>query len=308
MDEILSVFSVEAREQLEAMEAGLMQLEQGDRDPETINAVFRAAHTIKGGAGVVEIHSVEKFTHVLENVLDRLRNGEIEVSGDMISALLLGCDHIGALLGVVQAGEMEPDDELKQAGEAITEQLRPFLGAKPPAGSATSAPVEPVGRARVDVQLDGHAGMAQPHGVVDVLVGEAEMVADLVDQDVAHDVARLRAAGSPIGEPVAGSRVGPDGEVVRWVCAFPELGPERPPFLIEHETAGAEWDDEARAARAAFRHPGGGRVRGHRRSTDGRLSVRHPGRLERDRPFAGGPVRRRAAPGIMRRGTRRAPA
>ena len=130
MDEILNVFSVEAREQLEAMEAGLMQLEQGDRDPETINAVFRAAHTIKGGAGVVEIHSVEKFTHVLENVLDRLRNGEIEVSGDMISALLAGCDHIGALLGVVQAGGMEPDDELKQAGDAITEQLLPFLGGK----------------------------------------------------------------------------------------------------------------------------------------------------------------------------------
>jgi chemotaxis protein histidine kinase CheA len=134
MDEILSVFSVEAREQLEAMEAGLMQLEQGDRDPETINAVFRAAHTIKGGAGVVEIHSVEKFTHVLENVLDRLRNGEIEVSGDMISALLLGCDHIGALLGVVQTGDMEPDAELKQAGDAITDSLRPFLGAKAPAG------------------------------------------------------------------------------------------------------------------------------------------------------------------------------
>ena len=130
MDEILSVFSVEAREQLEAMEAGLMQLEQGDRDPETINAVFRAAHTIKGGAGVVEIHSVEKFTHVLENVLDRLRNGEIEVSGEMISALLLGCDHIGALLGVVQQGEMEPNDDLKEAGEAISESLRPFLGGK----------------------------------------------------------------------------------------------------------------------------------------------------------------------------------
>ena len=136
MDEILSVFSVEAREQLEAMEAGLMQLEQGDRDPETINAVFRAAHTIKGGAGVVEIHTVEKFTHVLENVLDRLRNGEIEVSGDMISALLAGCDHIGALLGVVQAGETEPDDELKAAGEVITESLRPFLGAKAPAAGS----------------------------------------------------------------------------------------------------------------------------------------------------------------------------
>jgi two-component system chemotaxis sensor kinase CheA len=141
MDEILSVFTVEAREQLEAMEAGLMQLEQGDRDPETINAVFRAAHTIKGGAGVVEIHSVEKFTHVLENVLDRLRNGEIEVSGDMISALLAGCDHIGALLGVVQTGEMEPDETLKRAGEAIAADLRPFLGAAP-AGKEISATAE----------------------------------------------------------------------------------------------------------------------------------------------------------------------
>jgi two-component system chemotaxis sensor kinase CheA len=136
MDELLSVFSVEAREQLEAMEAGLMQLEQGDRDPETINAVFRAAHTIKGGAGVVEIHSVEKFTHILENVLDRLRNGEIEVDGDMISALLAGCDHIGALLGVVQSGALEPDEELRRTGETIAESLRPFLGNKAPAGAA----------------------------------------------------------------------------------------------------------------------------------------------------------------------------
>jgi two-component system chemotaxis sensor kinase CheA len=111
MDEILSVFSVEAREQLAAMEAGLMQLEQGDRDPETINAVFRAAHTIKGGAGVVEVHSVEEFTHVLENVLDRLRTGEIEVSGEMISALLLGCDHIGALLGILQTDDMQPNGQ-----------------------------------------------------------------------------------------------------------------------------------------------------------------------------------------------------
>ena len=91
--------------------------------------------------------------------------------------------------------------------------------------------------------------------------GEGLATYALATGDVARDVVRLRAAGSPIGEPVTGSRVRPDGEVVRWVCAFPELGLERPPFLIEHETAGAEWGDEARAARAAFRHPGGGRVR-----------------------------------------------
>ena len=64
MDQVLSVFTVEAREQLDAMESGLMGIEQGDRDPETLNAVFRAAHTIKGGAGVVELHAVERFTHL----------------------------------------------------------------------------------------------------------------------------------------------------------------------------------------------------------------------------------------------------
>ncbi len=91
--------------------------------------------------------------------------------------------------------------------------------------------------------------------------GEGLATYALATDDVARDVERLRAAGSPINEPVAGSRVRPDGEVVRWVCAFPALGPDRPPFLIEHEPAGAEWGEEARAARAAFRHPGGGRVR-----------------------------------------------
>jgi len=151
MDEILSVFSVEAREQLEAMEAGLMQLEEGDRDPETINAVFRAAHTIKGGAGVVEIHAVEKFTHVLENVLDRLRNGEIEVGGEMISALLAGCDHIGALLTMVQEGETEPGEELRKAGDAITDTLRPFLGA---AAAAAAGGKEVSAAADVNVERD----------------------------------------------------------------------------------------------------------------------------------------------------------
>ena len=51
MEDILDVFIQEAREQLTEMENGLMRMEQGDRDPETINAVFRAAHTIKGGSG-----------------------------------------------------------------------------------------------------------------------------------------------------------------------------------------------------------------------------------------------------------------
>jgi two-component system chemotaxis sensor kinase CheA len=128
MDEMLGVFLQEAREQLEAMEAGLLQLEQGDQDPETLNAIFRAAHTIKGASGVVEIGAVEGFTHVLENLLDKLRNGEIAVDGELITRLLKGGDHIRALLDCVEQGQMEPGAELLAAGDALAAQLRSFGG------------------------------------------------------------------------------------------------------------------------------------------------------------------------------------
>jgi len=138
MEEIFSVFAQEAREQLTEMEAGLLRMEQGDHDPETINGIFRAAHTIKGGAGVVEIHHVEKFTHVVENLLDKLRNEEIAVSSALITALLRACDHLGTLLARVEEGNQDPDPTLEAEGEAIAAELRPFLGAPatPPEGGS----------------------------------------------------------------------------------------------------------------------------------------------------------------------------
>jgi catechol 2,3-dioxygenase-like lactoylglutathione lyase family enzyme len=92
--------------------------------------------------------------------------------------------------------------------------------------------------------------------------GEGLVTYALASDAIDEDVARLRDEGSAISRPVAGSRTRSDGEVVRWRTAFPpSLGPEEPPFLIEHELAGAEWGDAARQGRAAFRHPVGGAVR-----------------------------------------------
>lgn len=71
---------------------------------------------------------------------------------------------------------------------------------------------------------------------------------DAIDQDVA----RLRAAGSDLAEPIAGERQRADGRIVRWRLAVgPALGPEAPPFLIEHDQGAAEWTPDERAARAA---------------------------------------------------------
>ena len=80
MDELTSVFIQEGREQLQAMESGLLELEQQPDDHDNINGIFRAAHTVKGASGVIECHYIEAFMHKVENVLDRLRNGEIAVS------------------------------------------------------------------------------------------------------------------------------------------------------------------------------------------------------------------------------------
>ncbi len=68
--------------------------------------------------------------------------------------------------------------------------------------------------------------------------------------DIDGDVTRLNEGGAFLAEPLAGERVRPDGGVVRWRLSVPrELGPERPPFLIEHDPAAAEWtpDDRGRA-------------------------------------------------------------
>jgi hypothetical protein len=74
----------------------------------------------------------------------------------------------------------------------------------------------------------------------------------IASDDLAADVATLQGRGSALAEPVDGERVRPDGRVVRWrLSATEQLGPDRPPFLIEHDPAAAEWSPADRADRAA---------------------------------------------------------
>jgi len=124
MDEITTVFVTESREQLAAMEAALLELENAPGDADTLNAIFRSAHTIKGGAGVVECGFIVAFTHVVENALDKLRNGEIAVDGDLVAVLLACSDHINALLDVLESGTPAPAADLQADGDALLDRLQ----------------------------------------------------------------------------------------------------------------------------------------------------------------------------------------
>ncbi|ATD67650.1 chemotaxis protein CheA [Luteimonas chenhongjianii] len=146
MQRFHATFFEESREGLEAMEAGLLQLEQGDRDAELINSIFRAAHSIKGGAATFGFEAVAALTHVLETLLDELRAGKRAVSGAGIDAMLASVDVLRALLGEAETGH--PADP--QASQAVQARLNGVLaGNDAPAAAAlvaVEAPaVEPVG-------------------------------------------------------------------------------------------------------------------------------------------------------------------
>lgn len=84
MAEIRASFFIECEELLEAMQDGLQELEGGGDDPETINVVFRAVHSIKGGAGAFGLEVMVRFAHRFETVLDDVRSGKLPVDGELL--------------------------------------------------------------------------------------------------------------------------------------------------------------------------------------------------------------------------------
>ncbi len=128
MDEVYAVFIQEAQELLETLEDGLLRLESGDHDDETVHAIFRAAHTIKGGAGVVNLEDVEHFTHVLETLLDDLRTHQQVISSALVSALLQACDCLKIMLNRVASGRMKADAAEQAQAEQVMETLRMLHG------------------------------------------------------------------------------------------------------------------------------------------------------------------------------------
>ena len=88
LDQALLIFIAESRELLEDMESSLLGLEQADDKTELINSIFRAAHTIKGSSGLFSLDHVVAFTHVVENVLDRVRAGTMSISDELVATLL----------------------------------------------------------------------------------------------------------------------------------------------------------------------------------------------------------------------------
>lgn len=140
LDEALQTFIIEGRELLQQMEEALLQMEQTPDDAELVNAVFRAAHTIKGSSGLFGLDYIVAFTHVAESVLDRVRNHEVAFSPALGALLLEVGDHLSALIEGVARRE-EPAAELSARGEALVARLQDFLTPRAAATPAVPAAV-----------------------------------------------------------------------------------------------------------------------------------------------------------------------
>lgn len=110
MSQFLATFYEESFEGLDIMETELLALDVGEADLETINTIFRAAHSIKGGSGTFGLDDVANFTHVMETLLDEMRDGKRDVTQNAVNILLESVDVLREMLSTLQA-EQELDNE-----------------------------------------------------------------------------------------------------------------------------------------------------------------------------------------------------
>ena len=104
MAQFHQVFFEESFEGLDAMESGLLNLDMGDVDVDEINTIFRAAHSIKGGSGTFGFTAVSDFTHVMETLLDEMRDGRRKVTQQAVDVLLGSVDCLREMLQAMQDG------------------------------------------------------------------------------------------------------------------------------------------------------------------------------------------------------------
>ncbi|MDX1695240.1 MAG: chemotaxis protein CheA [Ketobacteraceae bacterium] len=165
-EEILQDFLVEAGEIIELLSEQLVQLENRPDDVELLNAIFRGFHTVKGGAGFLQLDTLVDLCHAAENVFDMLRNAKLTVNAELMDVVLQALDSVVAMFAQVNAREY-PD----AADPQLMEALHNIIQGNAPAKSAPAEPApEPV-PAQPAAESDGG----------DITDEEFEMFLDAID-------------------------------------------------------------------------------------------------------------------------------
>ncbi len=160
MAQFHQVFFEESFEGLDIMESGLLNMQPGAADSEEINSIFRAAHSIKGGAGTFGFMDISNFTHVMETLLDEMRDGRREVTAGAIDALLKSVDVLRDMMTKSQDG----DDIDQQSAQELKQVLEDILADNAgPASPDTPAVADAAPDIADDGELTGWKIVFRPH-------------------------------------------------------------------------------------------------------------------------------------------------
>ncbi len=170
-DEILQDFLVESGEILELLSEQLVDLEQNPEDKDLLNAIFRGFHTVKGGAGFLQLEALVECCHIAENVFDILRNGKRSVDADLMDVVLRALDSVNEMFAEVRDGQdptpADPEllKDLEKFAKPADEDAAPAAAVEPEPASAP--PAEPV---------------ADPGQQADITDDEFEQLLDALDE------------------------------------------------------------------------------------------------------------------------------
>lgn len=138
MEAIKQTYFQECDELLASLEEGLLSLEAGEGDSDTINAVFRAVHSVKGGAGAFGFEAMVAFAHVFENALDAMRSGKLDPDAEVLKLMLRAADVLADHV-LAAKGEGAVDEA---RGQAMADELAALTSLEEPAprAAASAAP------------------------------------------------------------------------------------------------------------------------------------------------------------------------
>lgn len=123
IEQFHGVFFDESDEHLDDMEQLLMSLDIESPDPEELNSIFRAAHSIKGGSGIFGFDALMNLTHVMENLLDKARNNELSITADIVNVLLETLDVLKDTLNAYRDETPVPEDSIAQRIKILNEVI-----------------------------------------------------------------------------------------------------------------------------------------------------------------------------------------
>ncbi|WP_255191897.1 ATP-binding protein [Natronobeatus ordinarius] len=186
MSEYLSDFVQDSQEQITTLNNSLLTLERSPDDQEALRRTFRAAHTLKGNCGAMGLEQASDLAHAIEDLLDEVRAGDAEVSGDLMDTVFDGVDELERIIDeVASSGEIQTDPtEVIEALYAQTETGRDSSSLSSPSDEEIDAVLEPFDPPADDdhhayfvrLSIDGDADVNNGHLVVEALTDAFDVI------------------------------------------------------------------------------------------------------------------------------------